>query len=160
MSLWLSTGCYCCSRCHFSFTCRFPINHLLSLLFSFLPFPHICFWKYMPKSTKQIGYSCLWATFLHLQLQSCVFSTSNLIISLRSVISDHLLLLIMFSLIGLNGTIDSDWRSGWHGQAETSVKLYSFSFHTCTINYFEGDSYELTTKSKSIIFFHYYANYA
>lgn len=86
--------------------------------------------------------------------------TDNLITLHWFVISDHWLLLTMLSLIALNGTIDSDWRSGWHGQDETSVELYRFFFHTCTINYFEGDSYELTMESKSVIVFHYYANYA
>lgn len=42
-----------------------------------------------------------------------------------------------------------------------SRTIQVFSFHTsCTINYFEGDSYELTMESKNIIVFHYYANYA
>lgn len=53
------------------------------------------------------------------------------------------------------------------GQADTAKMKHQwnytgffFFFHTCTINYFEGDSYELTMESKSIIVFHYYANYA
>lgn len=154
MSLWLSRGCCCCSL-SFKFHTQFFQQAIYSSLSSLLLFPfHICFWKHRPESPGQVSVFLPWGcnpAHLHWQF-------------------NHLALIChKWSLTAANDAlIDcSEWNN-WQWlkvrltqpRWNISRTIQGFFFHTCTINYFEGDSYELTMESKSIIVFHYYANYA